>query len=634
MKIKTTVITAVLMLVLAIQAQDVAKIFNDLKSPQQQVAAPVSEPAPAVIEAAPAVAVTAPASVVGTAPAAAGPAAASAEEVVETIMAKPEPAAGATMKGGLISVSLKEVELNSVIRLFATLSAANIIVPAMEGDVGTVKVDVNLKDVEWKPALQAILETQSLELYEKNPGTDVYSVRKKLADAPAAMNVKTFKLNFATVSAVNDMIKNMVPDSGKISLFPARNTIVVQSTPENLAEIQMMIAAIDLPRQQVFIEAKFMELTDSASEKLGIDWQVLGGYGVGVKGIGGTYNYADSKKDGINNSSSVGGNRYTDIAGRPYENMTAEPTTLDSSGNPIIDYPARPGSSDPNATRSFGVTPTTVSKTINGVTSVDDSTVARTLGATMSASDFGLVLAALKETTGAKVVSNPKVIVANEETATIHIGKKKPNVRGTSQTAGDSQRVTTYGLDDKEPYFEDGIKVNVTPTINTSSNITVKIQPTLDRLETDAQAFTAPDGTRFYGKSTKTITTLFSLGDGQTAAIGGLTQTSSDDIERKVPILGSIPLIGRLFSYSAKTRDQVETVIFVTVGLANPEHIDMSTGLPEESSLTMRQNAKMKATRQIKAEELRLIETQETEQAKQTVEKLQNAEQERLQKKK
>ncbi|HPR82363.1 MAG TPA: secretin N-terminal domain-containing protein, partial [Pontiellaceae bacterium] len=270
MKIKTTVITAVLMLVLAIQAQDVAKIFNDLKSPQQQVAAPVSEPAPAVIEAAPAVAVTAPASVVGTAPAAAGPAAASAEEVVETIMAKPEPAAGATMKGGLISVSLKEVELNSVIRLFATLSAANIIVPAMEGDVGTVKVDVNLKDVEWKPALQAILETQSLELYEKNPGTDVYSVRKKLADAPAAMNVKTFKLNFATVSAVNDMIKNMVPDSGKISLFPARNTIVVQSTPENLAEIQMMIAAIDLPRQQVFIEAKFMELTDSASEKLGI----------------------------------------------------------------------------------------------------------------------------------------------------------------------------------------------------------------------------------------------------------------------------------------------------------------------------------------------------------------------------
>ncbi|MFA6174159.1 MAG: secretin N-terminal domain-containing protein [Kiritimatiellales bacterium] len=496
-------------------------------------------------------------------------------------------------------------------------------------------MDVNLKNVEWKPALQSILDSNNLELYEKTPGSAVYSVRKKLADAPQAMNVKTFKLDYASVSNVNEMIRSMVPERGKISVFPARNTIVVQSTPENLMDIQAMIAAIDLPRQQVFIEAKFMELSDSASEKIGIDWQVLGGYGVGVNGIGGSYDFADSKKDGINNTSGSAMNQFTDIAGRPYENLEKQPdtTVINPAGGFLnnIDYAARPGSIGPNDSRTFGVTPTGIASNLFQTTSFDESTVKRTLGATLNASDFKLVLAALKEINGTKIVSNPKVIVANEEMASIHIGNKKPNVRGQTQTAGDSQTSRTYGLDEKEPYFEDGVKVEVTPTINTASNITVKIQPTLDQL--DVVPFEAPDGTQFYGKTTKTINTIFSLASGQTAAIGGLTRTSSSDIERKVPLLGSLPLIGRLFSYSAKEKGQAETIIFVTVGLANPEHINMETGLPQESSLAMRYDAKSRAEHQIKDVERKLVEQQETERAQETIKKLDDAEQKRLEKK-
>lgn len=555
------------------------------------------------------------------------------EDLIETVTVGADPN-GTAMKGGLISLSLKEVELNNVIRLFATLSDANIIIPDITDAAGAVKVDVNLRNVEWKPALQSILDTQGLELFEKIPGTQVYSVRKKPADAPEPMSMKTFKLNYATVADVSEMIKTMVPQAGKISIFPARNAIVVQSTPENLVEIESMIAAVDLPRQQVFIEAKFMELSDSASKKLGIDWQVLGGYNVGVGGIGGSYAFADSKKDGIDK----GANSYTDIAGRPYEKLMERPVSpeviIDAGGNPKwinnIDYDPRPGSLGADDSRVYGIDPTTFSK----ITSVDAATVTRALGATLSASDFNLVLAALKETGGTKVVSNPKVIVANEETAKIHIGRKIPNVKGIIQTAGDSQVNRVYQLDDKEPYFEDGIRVDVTPTINTSSNITVRIQPTLDRLQAKTEAELAPDGTRFYGKSTKTITTLFSLASGQTAAIGGLTQTSDNEVERKVPLLGSLPLIGRFFSYSSKVNDQAETIIFVTVGLANPEHVNMETGLPEESSLTMRHNAKMRAERQIKAQELKLIEAQEAGRTQEAVQKLQGAEKKMLEEKK
>ncbi len=559
-----------------------------------------------------------------------------AEDDIETVEVDRALAGQGMITGGLISLNVKGVELSNVIRLFAELSDANIIIPDLQTGEEPVRVDVNLKNVEWKPALQAILDTHDLELYEKVPGTAVYSIREKAADAPEPLSVRLFKLNFATVDAVAEMLKNLVPEPGKISVFPSRNTIVVQSTAANLAEVDDIIGAIDLPRQQVFIEAKFMELTDSASEQLGIDWQVLGGYGVGLNGIGGSYQYTDSKQDGIdntrtdtiNNEQRLTENRYWDVEGNRFENLESE-KYLDEDARSI---------NDPDLSRRFfDITPTrlseslseNLSKSVSELTSLDESTVTRALGATLSADDFRLVLAALKEVGGTKVVSNPKIIVAKEEMATIHIGREKPNVKGTIQTAGDSQSTTTYELDPTERYFKDGIMVDVTPTINTASNITVKIQPTLDRLDT--LPFTAPDGTEFYGKTTKKIDTLFSLESGQTAAIGGLTQNTSDDVERKVPLLGNIPLLGRLFRYSSVVEGQNETIIFVTVGLANPEQINMETGLPAEATLARRYDVQARTDRKIRDEEQRLFEQTEAERLADRLETLRAAQQKQAQ---
>jgi type IV pilus assembly protein PilQ len=463
--------------------------------------------------------------------------------------------------------------------------------------------------VEWKPALQAILETQNLELYEKVPGSLVYSVRKKPADAPLLLNIKSFKLDYASVSNVHDMIRNMVPEKGKISVFPSRNTIVVQSTPENLLEIQTMITAVDLPRQQVFIEAKFLELTDSASKQLGIDWAMLGGdnggYGISGSGIGGSYKGENTLTE----------NRYTDISGRPYENAeVAAPT----------DPFKRPGSTDPDSSRVYGITPT----------ALDVGTTTKALGATLKADDFKLVLAALKEINGIKVVSNPKVIVANEEMAQIYIGEKEPNIKQSTTQAQQADAVTTYNLDPDRPFFEYGIKLDVTPVINTSSNISVAIVPSLS---TKTGTKTVGNGgtiNSFPVTQEKKIKTLFSLESGQTAAIGGLSKMESGDIERKIPVLGDIPLIGRLFNYSSKNNKQTETIIFVTVGLANPVNIDMETGLPQDSTLAMRHTATATANRQIEAEKKNLLKQHESERAQEEVKKLQDAEQKRLQKQK
>jgi type II secretory pathway component GspD/PulD (secretin) len=585
MQILTSV--AIMLLTGVVQAKDTEQIINDLKNGEP--VAPVIVPDPAsVVVTEPAPAVAAPAS--ATVP----------EEELETVSVAEEPVNENTLnKDGLISVNLKEVELSSVIRLFSTLSGANIIVPELEEGAGVSKVDVSLTNVEWKSALQSILETQGFELYEKNPGTEVYSVRKKPADAPEPLNVKTFKLNYASVSGVSEMITAMVPDPGKISVFPARNTIVVQSTSENLLEIEKMISAIDLPRQQVFIEAKFLELNDSASEKLGIDWQVLGGYNIGINGIGGTFSKSETQTDTTK--------KLYDMNGVQYE-------TIED-----FEYIQNPASTN-IVTELKTLIPTFQDDSVK--------TAGTTLGATLSASDFNLVLAALKETGGSKVVSNPKIIVANEETAQIYIGTKEPNIKQETTQVENTAPITTYNLDPDMPYFEYGIKLDVTPTINTADNISVAITPSLKRFLRNKEA----GGNTYPVTTEKTINTRFALESGQTAAIGGLTESDDRDVSRKVPLLGNLPLIGRFFSYSEKSKDQTETIIFVTVGLANPNNINMETGLPQQSSLAMRHTAKMNADRQIKAEELKIYNQMEAERSQAAIQKLHEVEQKRLEK--
>lgn len=454
-----------------------------------------------------------------------------------------------------ISVQLDKAGLEEAINLFSQLSSVNIIIPKLERD-GTVTV--NLHDVEWKPALQSVLDAYNLDLYQKVPSVEIYTIREKPADAPEPLELKTFKLDYATVTEVEALVTSILPAGGIVAKFPSRNMISVRSTAASLEEINQLISQVDMPRQQVFIEAKFLELSDGAQEDLGIDWEVLQGYGVGMESLSldTTRSWSDSR------SSTV----YKDMNGQQYD-------AVDTS---FEEFAARPGA-DPSNIRMADITPT---ETLSSGSSSE-----KTFAAVLSADAFNIVLSALQESEGANMVSNPKIIVANEETATIGIVRQEPNIRQRlEQSSGDKPDIEVYELDENQPYFEYGIKLNVTPTVNTLDNITVQIKPELTRFVSDKVA-----GDNTYPIiDSKSVDTIFSLQSGQTAAIGGLTETQDSETERKIPLLGDIPLLGRLFKYNQTITEQQETIIFVTLGLANPSNIRLDQGLPEDTELARR----------------------------------------------
>ena len=120
------------------------------------------------------------------------------------------------------------------------------------------------------------------------------------------------------------------------------------------------------------------------------------------------------------------------------------------------------------------------------------------------------------------------------------------------------------------------------------------IQPTLSDLaytrSDDGSGYYKPgDGlTRFPIINTKSVRTIFSLGNGQTAVIGGLTTTADKELVKKVPILGSIPILKYLFSHTEKVKQQVETIIFVTVGIVDPDNPETTMGLPDGARLVQK----------------------------------------------
>jgi type IV pilus assembly protein PilQ len=464
----------------------------------------------------------------------------------------------------LISVRLDKVGLEEAISLFAQLAQANIIVPEL---AESSQISVNLKDVEWRPALQSILDTYDYELYQKVSGSNVYSVRRRPEGAPEPQVVETFVLKYATIANVATLVRELLPETAKISEFASRNMIVVKSTESSLSEVRAVLQAIDTVRQQVFIESKFMELSDSAQKDLGIDWSVLQAYGVGASVS--QYDYTMDRTDTSSDSSTW--NKYTDISGNQYESSDGSYTESQRGGSALSPWTLS------------GVTPTLSQSVSDGTT----KSTAQVLTTVLSADDFSLVLSALEENSGVNVVSNPKIIVANEELANISIVRKEPNLKQERQQSATDSALDniTYSMDEKTPFFEYGIKLEVTPSINTSSNITVKIVPSLTRKYADKEA-----GDNTYPIiDEKKIETVFSLASGQTAAIGGLTEVTESESETKVPLLGSIPFIGRFFSWSQTVHGQEETIIFVTVGLANTQHIGIETGMPSDSELARRQ---------------------------------------------
>lgn len=169
---------------------------------------------------------------------------------------------------------------------------------------------------------------------------------------------------------------------------------------------------------------------------------------------------------------------------------------------------------------------------------------------------FDLSLRALEGKNKAKVLAMPKITTLNGNKAELKVAK-------TSYFKVSSFNKDGFQNNDYRS-FDDGITIELTPWVTKHGEVNVQISPSI---KTSGQ----PEGDSPAPITNRAITTNVSLMDGQTIALGGLIQSQEDNARRFVPILGSIPVLGYLFSYRSLLKINSELVIYVTPHILAPD---------------------------------------------------------------
>ncbi len=162
---------------------------------------------------------------------------------------------------------------------------------------------------------------------------------------------------------------------------------------------------------------------------------------------------------------------------------------------------------------------------------------------------FELELSSMEENNEAKVLARPRV-------TTLNGNKAELNVTNTvyyliSQVSSDGYPITDYRS------FNDGISLELTPTMTQDGLITLSVSP-----EIKTAGRSSGDGPRDI--SSRNMKTTVVLRDGETLCLGGLIRKNKTEVRSAVPFFGSIPVLGRLFSYTSEEEEESELAIFIT----------------------------------------------------------------------
>ena len=364
--------------------------------------------------------------------------------------------------------------------------------------------------------------------------------------------------------------------SGASLAFDGEQLIVTQ-TRRNLERMRTILRNYNEVKQ-VEIEAKFLEVAQGDLEEVGFDWTV------GNSLNGDTYDQQFSTQGrNLNSAFSAGTAASNIIVSQP---ATFEPNPLDPTE--VVVTPAQ--------SLQFPNSPPDLTSAINlaaGATGLYTAT-----GWSVNGTDVDFALRALSQRTGSDLMSAPKVTVLSGKRASITVAQElrypesygdiesevsaSSNNGNGNSSAGSSISITA-GTPQDFVTRNVGVEMSVTPNVENDDTISLILEPRVTEFEgfveyggpsvalgVDGTVVTVPAG--FYQPifSTRELSTEVTIYDGATVVMGGLTRDEVKSVSDKVPVLGDIPGVGRLFRSEGETRQKRNLLIFITANLVSP----------------------------------------------------------------
>jgi type IV pilus assembly protein PilQ len=431
--------------------------------------------------------------------------------------------------GERLTLNFQDIETRAVLQLLADASGQNIVV----SDSVSGSVTLRLQNVPWDQALDIVLRTKGLDKRRNDnviivAPTEELAAREKAELAARAdvqdlapLRTEYLQVNYAKAADLAALIKTqgteggLLSKRGTVSVDERTNTLLLQDSADRLDDIRRLVGTLDIPIRQVQIEARIVIVSDDFSRELGAR--------AGFSG----FDFFSNNLGYTSGSSLANDQAISDFLERAND---ADPL---NDGVPFV----------------FSQDGTTAPQRYN--VNLPVANPAGSLAFMVLGSDYlvDLEISAAQAEGRGEVISTPRVITANQREAMIEQGTEIPYQESASSGA------TTIS------FKKAVLSLKVTPQVTPDNRIILDLTVKKDSV---GQIIVGGAGQQVPSIDTRTITTQVLVNDGQTVVLGGILETERRETEKKVPYLGDVPVLGRLFKTTGKTNNKDELLIFVT----------------------------------------------------------------------
>ncbi|WP_345291953.1 type IV pilus secretin PilQ [Kangiella marina] len=421
--------------------------------------------------------------------------------------------------GERLTLQFQDMDLKAILHTLGDFAGVNIVI----SDDVQGSMALNLVNVPWDQALDIILKSKGLDKRQDGnvmmiAPADVIAAREqqeleanKQQEELAPLRTELIQVNYAKAGEVAALLSSggggdeptigILSNRGAVSVDARTNTLIVKDVSSKLEDVRRLVTQLDIPVEQVLIEARIVTASDGFTRDLGARFGISDAMNSGEIGVSGTV------LDAGRINGSVTGDR-----------------TQNSGFN--VNLPVS------NSAGSLGLS---FARLADGII-VD------------------MELSALEAENRGEVVASPKVITANQKEAFIKAGEEIPYLQGGSSGASNIQF--------KEAVLELKVTPQITPDGRVFLDLSISQDTRGEEVvftTADGQAVGGAPAI-----NTQEIGTQILVNNGETIVLGGIFQHRVTLDETKVPLLGDIPILGWLFRNTSRENAKEELLIFVT----------------------------------------------------------------------
>lgn len=433
--------------------------------------------------------------------------------------------------GEKLSLNFQDIDVRAVLQLIADFTSLNLVA----SDTVSGRITLRLQNVPWDQALDLVLKTKGLDKRQIGnvlmvaPAEEIAERERqeiennKQIEELAPLQTEYLRIRYADAKDLYNLFNaesssdtgaataSLLSARGSVIVDERTNSLLVTETAQKLEEFRRVIRLLDVPVRQVLVEARIVIANSSFDEQLGIQW--------GISGI----NAVNSNEDLL----FFGGNTASVIESR---NSVAQAIIDVANGDSLSEPILAPDA----LSVDLGVAQPTGSMAVGFV---NEDVILQ------------MELSALESQGQGEIVSQPKVITGDKQEAIIKSGSEVPYQESSANGE------TTIS------FKEAVLKLQVTPSITPDDRIIMTLEITQDSI---GDLVPSGNGGTVPTIDTTSLTTQVLVGNGETVVLGGVFRTVDVQSESKVPVLGDIPYLGRLFSFTSVTQEKTETLIFIT----------------------------------------------------------------------